>query len=88
MTVCFDCGGREGRHTATCKKKVFPYVIATEWLHAPVDAGLRIYSYGTQIQMGTMEDAEEFLAYVARQAGNEDANYRIFKVSYEEIKGI
>jgi hypothetical protein len=51
------------------KKEVnFKYVVARPWDLDDPEAGLCIYSYGSDIQEGTMKEAEKFLEYVKRQS--------------------
>ncbi len=50
------------------EEQEFQYVVARPWYPDEPDSSLCIYTYGGEIQKGTMKNAEEFLAYVKRQA--------------------
>ncbi len=62
----------------------FNYVVARKWNPEDPIHALCIYTYGDQIQTGTMEDAQEFLTYVTAQA-DPGEQYHIYKVNYEQI---
>ena len=68
--------------------KKFSYVVARLWnTQNQQDKqgadNLCIYTYGSQIQHGTEEDAKHLLAYVNRQ--NPDENYSIYKVEFNKV---
>lgn len=62
----------------------FDYVVAREWEPEYSTDDLCIYTYGHQIQKGTLEDAQEFLSYVQSRA-NAHEQYHIYKVTYEKL---
>lgn len=72
------------------RKDEFPYVVASLWRpQDPVDWGnLCIYTYGSQVQVGNMEDAEYFKGYVERNSKNSgpDNPHKIYKLNFEEVK--
>ncbi len=61
----------------------FDYVVARPWDDEDPNY-LAIYTFGSQIQRGTIEEAKDFLNYVQRQ-GNKDEKYSIYKVNFEKI---
>lgn len=63
----------------------FSYVVASRW---DEDKGwdgdnLSIYAAGSDIQFGTLNDAEAFLKYVKRNSDREE--HKILKVTFTEI---
>lgn len=62
----------------------FPYVVACKWALKYNTDDLCIYTYGHQIQKGTLADALEFLAYV-QSRDSEGREYHIYKVTYEKL---
>ncbi len=64
--------------------EVFPYVVARKWEPKYNTDDLCIYTYGHQIQKGTLADALEFLAYV-QSRDSEGREYHIYKVTYEKL---
>ena len=62
----------------------FNYVVAKKWNPEDPITALCIYTYHHQIQTGTLAEAQEFLAYVKRQARS-DQEYHIYKINYEKL---
>ena len=65
-------------------EEVFPYVVARKWEPKYNTDDLCIYTYGHQIQKGTLADALEFLDYV-QSRDSEGREYHIYKVTYEKL---
>lgn len=65
----------------------FKYVVARPWCPNKEASDLCIYTYYTQVQTGTVQEAEEFLSYVKRQELDpcKAQHYSIYKVTYEKI---
>ena len=61
--------------------EIFEYVVARHWN----DDSKCIYSYHSEIQKGTIEDAKLFLKYVKQQSPAKEQDYKIYKINYEEI---
>lgn len=70
--------------TAQPQHELFNYVVARKWKQEDPITALCIYTYGHQIQTGTLADAQEFLAYVTERA-EPDEQYHIYKVNYTQI---
>lgn len=64
--------------------KVFKYVVARPWDDNEPD-NLCIYAYCTEVQKGTMEDAESFLAHVKARQPDYAEKYAIYKVNYTKV---
>lgn len=62
----------------------FNYVVARKWEPKYNTDDLCIYTYGHQIQKGTLQDAQNFLAYVQSRA-QEGQEYHIYKINYEKL---
>jgi hypothetical protein len=62
----------------------FNYVVARKWAPDDPITDLCIYTYGHQIQKGTLADAQRFLEYV-QSGADEKEEYHIYKVSYEKL---
>ena len=60
----------------------FNYVVARPW--SDQDPTFCIYRWHADVQHGTLEDAQQFLAYVQRQHPDED--YQIYKVHFELLR--
>jgi hypothetical protein len=67
------------------KDEMFKYVVARKWYPDDPNSELCIYSYRTEIQTGTMDDAKRFLEYVNVQSDNEK-DYSIYRVEFVEVK--
>lgn len=63
----------------------FPFVVASLWRpNDPVDwDNLSIYTFGTEVQVGTLEQAISFKEYVERMSKN--GPHKIYKISFEEV---
>lgn len=61
----------------------FSYVIARPWDETD-PTNLCIYTFHHEIHNGTEQEARDFLNYVNRQ--DPDKKYRIYKITYTEIK--
>ena len=71
-------------HNPTSQHELFNYVVARKWNPEDPITALCIYTYGHQIQTGTLADAISFLEYVTEQS-EPDEQYHIYKVHYEKI---
>lgn len=65
------------------KEPKFNFVVAHPWEKDDPD-NLCIYAFGSEVQHGTLEDAQEFLDYVRSKSGTEQ--YKIYRVNYEVIE--
>jgi len=63
-------------------KETFDYVVARHW----DDGSKCIYTYHSQIQKGTMADAEYFLNYVKSRSPEHEQDYKIYRIIYEEVE--
>lgn len=65
----------------------FPFVVASLWRpDDPVDwENLSIYTYGHEVQFGTLEQAINFKRYVERMSKNNKSPHKIYKITFEEI---
>ena len=64
--------------------EVFNFVIAGYW---PGTKNFCIYTYGSEIQEGTIKGAKNLLEHVQFMTRNdEDKDYKIYKVNYEPLE--
>lgn len=64
--------------------KNIDYVVAHKWEDTkPVVGNLATYTYHSEIQHGTLEDARKFLMYVRDH--NPDEQWDIYKIKYEKL---
>lgn len=66
----------------TSENEVFYYVIARPWPDS--EDGLCVYTYGTQLQRGTWEDAFDLRWYV-REVECAGDDYDIYKITFEKL---
>jgi hypothetical protein len=69
-------------------KKDMDYVIARRWEPEDPESSLCIYTYGSEIQRGTLKDAKDMLAYVKRQSkrdGDPHKEYSIYEVAFRKL---
>lgn len=76
--------------TTAAIEEAFSYVIAKPWRpNDPITHdNLCIYTYGSQIQRGTMADAEAMLDYVKRPSNGGEGEWAIYRISYERLEPV
>ena len=57
----------------------FNYVIARMWFHD--NNQLNCYTYHNTVFYGTMEDAENQLEFIKNRAGENEDQYKIYKIN-------
>ena len=67
-------------------QKVFNFCVGRPWdENRTVEHSsnrLSIYAYGSQVQYGSIKEAEEFRQYVNKQTGKENFIYKIIQVPH------
>jgi hypothetical protein len=68
-------------------EELFDFVVARPWFPEKPGNSLAIYAYGSEIQHGTMEDAESFLEYVRFSSINEPRKqWSIYQVLFQKVE--
>lgn len=69
-------------------EETFSFVIAKPWRpdEPMTHDNLCIYTYGSQIQKGTMAEAEAMLAYVKHPSNGGEGDWAIHRLSFERLE--
>ena len=65
-------------------KTKIDYVVARKWdVNKPVPGNLSIYTFASEVQRGTLDEAKEFLEYVQQRRPEEE--WDIYRVRFEKL---